>query len=140
METFEGFAGTSVVADVNDFRVFLAAGDVKARHWSGRLAWTPGNVYVDDPSEYEPSEFSPDGARDLAAALVYAADEAEGRGDRPHAVQIGVPLTVGALMDFHKTTKASERLRIAAFIRANVNTQGLDFPDAEAVADWLEGK
>lgn len=28
----------------------------------------------------------------------------------------------------------------AAFIRANVDMQGLDFPDAESVADWLEGK
>lgn len=27
-----------------------------------------------------------------------------------------------------------------SFIRANVNMQGLDFADAEAVADWLEGK
>lgn len=44
-----------------------------------RRNWRPGVVYMDDDSEYGPTEFEPDEARALAAALLRAADEAEGR-------------------------------------------------------------
>lgn len=84
--------------------------------------------------------YSADKARELAAALLRAADEAEGYADRPNAVQVGSILTAGALVAFSKSAHTSERLRIASFIRANVNMRGRDFADAEAVADWLEGK
>jgi hypothetical protein len=71
--------------------------------------------------------FEPDQARALAAALLRAADEAEGK-------------PADTLGSYRDAVTNSERARIATFIRANVNMQGLDFADAEAVADWLEGE
>lgn len=140
-EKIKGADGTHVHAEVGGYTVFTAPGDgAMAMHWTGLQRWTSGNVYIDNGGEHAPDEYSPAEARELAAALLRAADEAEGYADRPDAVQVGSILTAGALVAFSKSAHTSEWLRIAAFIRANVNMQGRDFPDAEAVADFLEGK
>jgi hypothetical protein len=44
-----------------------------------RRNWRPGVVYMDSNDEYGPAEFEPQEARALAAALIRAADEAEGK-------------------------------------------------------------
>jgi hypothetical protein len=61
--------------------------------------------------------------RKLAHTLLRAADEAEGVNHFDALEALIVKIT---------------RERTAAFIRANIDMQGLDFPDAESVAVWLE--
>ncbi|WP_327712440.1 hypothetical protein OG912_32470 [Streptomyces sp. NBC_00464] len=84
----------------------------------------PGIIYVDDGStEYGPLEFTATSARELAHALLRAADEAEGVNHFDALEALIVKIT---------------RERTASFIRANIDMQGRDFPDAESVAVWLE--
>jgi methionine synthase II (cobalamin-independent) len=40
--------------------------------------------------------------------------------------------------EFADDIVAAIRQDVATFIRANIDMQGLDFPDAESVAVWLE--
>jgi hypothetical protein len=82
----------------------------------------------------------PDQARALAGVLLRAADEAEGLPDLSAALRSGAELGSHVAAQYTEIIKANERRRISAFIRANIDMKGLDFPDAEAVADWLEGK
>lgn len=68
-------------------------------------------------------EFTPAQARATAHALLRAADEAEGVNHFDALETLIAKIT---------------RERTAAFIRANIDMQGRDFPDAESVAVWLE--
>ncbi|MFB7479506.1 hypothetical protein ACFUEM_08855 [Streptomyces anulatus] len=99
-------------------------------------------------------EYTPAQARELAAALLRAADEAEdvepldegnARATLENVLVSGhiVADSTGSL-DFGDVDRyrdaVAERVRsdTAAFIRSNIDLQGLDFPDAESVAVWLK--
>lgn len=129
-ETFNNIAGTSVIAETNDFTVFTAPNATRVRHWSGHLAWEPGKVYVDDPSEDEPSEFNPDEARVLAAALLRAADEAEGRtpGDAESEL-----LTFMSQAGWDGTAMVSA---LVDEVRGTVASELESLPTYNDVADW----
>lgn len=119
-----------------------------------RPTTTPGVIYVENGHGFEcgPEEYTAQEARELAAALVQAADEAE--GVRPG----GALERTSAILEHQYDPDEyaddpsllpevhAEALKIvrdvrneaAAFIRSNIDMQGLDFPDAESVAVWLE--
>ncbi|MGW1547456.1 hypothetical protein [Streptomyces sp. NPDC002346] len=118
----------------------------------------PGIVYDFNGAsgEYGPTEYTPAQARALAAALARAADDAEG-GEPPNgALERTVaileyqydpdeyaddPSLYGQVRTEAEMIVRDVRREAAAFIRANIDMQGLDFPDAESVATWLgEGK
>ncbi|GAA0641688.1 hypothetical protein GCM10009548_02440 [Streptomyces malaysiensis subsp. malaysiensis] len=100
----------------------------------------------------QPEIFDANHARGLAAALLRAADEAEGREP------VGALKHVMAVLDMQydadeiaedpsiltQIRADSERIvrmvrdEVATFIRANIGMKGLDFADAEDVAKWLE--
>lgn len=54
------------------------------------------------------------------------------------ANESGMWLNSDALDRYRDAVTARVRADVAAFIRANIDIQGLDFPDAESVAVWLE--
>lgn len=78
-EMFKDTESTHIHADVCGYTVFTASGFTAMAHWSGLQEWRPGKVYVDNGGEHAPDEWSPAQARELAAALLRAADEAEGK-------------------------------------------------------------
>lgn len=52
----------------------------------------------------------------------------------------GMTMSDDALNAYRDAVRARERSNVAAFIRVNIDMQGLDFADAEDVAKWLEEK
>lgn len=76
---FNDVEGTDIHAEVEGYAVFTAPDWATSMHWSGLQEWRRGTVYVDPPGEFAPDEFTPTQARELAAALLRAADEAEGK-------------------------------------------------------------
>jgi hypothetical protein len=76
---FDGNEGTRLHAEVAGYSVFTAPEWATGLHWSGLQEWRRGTVYFDDPGEFAPNWFTPAQARELAAALLRAADETEGK-------------------------------------------------------------
>ncbi|MFD4234243.1 hypothetical protein [Streptomyces sp. NPDC058542] len=145
MKLIIGSIGTTVSVDVKEDR----------EPWQRPTA-TSGVIYVDNGHGFEcaPEEYTAREARELAAALLRAADEAEdvepldegnARSTLENILVSGhiVADSTGSL-DFGDVDRyrdaVAERVRsdTAAFIRSNIDLQGLDFPDAESVAVWLE--
>lgn len=106
-------------------------------------------VWVEDDSDEDgaPSLRLPAAdARQMAGALLRAADEAD--GVKPRKPSAGRDMALSAVWFAYSGQEAEEfaddivtaiRQDVATFIRANIDMQGLDFPDAESVAAWLEG-
>lgn len=69
--------------------------------------------------------YTPAQARELAAALLQAADSTGS-------------LDFGEVDRYRDAVAERVRADIAAFIRSNIDMRGRDFPDAESVAVWLE--
>lgn len=140
------------IADLDGEFLTISVNDEEREPWQ-RPNTRPGVIYVNDGSgEYPPLEFNATSARALAAALLRAADEAE--GVRPG----GALERTSAILEHQYDPDEyaddpsllpqvhAEALKIvrdvrnevAAFIRSNIDMQGRDFPDAESVAVWLE--
>lgn len=110
---------------------------------TGLYTWPADKVYlVAEPADVE---YTPAQARELAGALLRAADEADGR--EPCKPSAGRDMALSAVWFAYSGQEAEEfaddivaaiRQDVATFIRANIDMQGLDFPDAESVAVWLE--
>ncbi|MFE7397979.1 hypothetical protein [Streptomyces sp. NPDC057557] len=113
--------------------------------FAGLPGWPAEDVYVAASTFGNfPGPLTPAQARKLAAALRRAADEAQGVKPMPSN---GRKEALGAVSFAYSGAEAEEyaddivsavHADVAAFIRANIDMQGLDFPDAESVAVWLE--
>ncbi|MFF4478743.1 hypothetical protein ACFY1A_17245 [Streptomyces sp. NPDC001520] len=90
------------------------------------------------------ADYAPAQARELAAALLRAADEAEDRAPSTPERDLlaflgragwdGTDMVAALRVQVVKETMGD----VATFIRDNINMKGLDFADAEDVAKWLE--
>jgi hypothetical protein len=74
---FNNVEGTNLHADVDGYSVFTITDYATTMHWSGLQEWRRGSVYFDVPGEFAPDSFTPAQARELAAALIRAAEAAE---------------------------------------------------------------
>jgi hypothetical protein len=107
---------------------------------------------ADDGCDAIGASFAPAQARELAGALLRAADEADevapvGALDRLVVMLEAAhdadefaddPSLVNEIRGDAESVVRLVRDEVATFIRANIDMQGLDFPDAESVAVWLE--
>jgi hypothetical protein len=74
---FNNVEGTNLHADVDGYSVFTVPDYAVMMHWTRLQEWRRGSVYFDVPGEFAPDSFTPARARELAGALLRAAEEAE---------------------------------------------------------------